>query len=556
MYVLKSKGMRTIRNKTILLTTVAIVVSIATATTIAAISIAKFGHESIEQSLALQCDNGKNNLNNYFKSVEQTVNTVSTLINYNLENMSDEEYSTNFSTHVDNARELFYDTAINTAGVLTYYYRVDLSITEATGEKGFWYTNLDGKGFVEHEVTDLSDDEFECVWFYTPKESGKPLWLPPYVTDNLDIYVVSYNVPVYRNDSFVGVVGIEISYQTLGNQIDQIKFYETGYAFIIDDKDWLVIYHPTLDILNTPEEDRPAIPDGFVDAIRNENHHIVYTFEGVQKHSYWVELTNDMIIVVAIDSQEITKTWEDVVIRIIIASLIDIAIFVGVAIFFSRRITEPLKELTVVAEEINKGNYQVNISTKRNDEIGTLSRTVGVLVKNLDEYISDLNALAYADALTTVANKSAFDIKISEIQKLIDNPLEKPKFAVAIFDCDNLKEVNDLYGHDKGDIYIRNTSNLISRVFQNSIVYRLGGDEFAVILLDEDYKNRDKLTKHFIEKSVEICAFAKEPWEQIRVSFGVAAYDPKVDNNAQEVAVHADHLMYNNKRERKKNNAR
>ena len=93
----------------------------------------------------------------------------------------------------------------------------------------------------------------------------------------------------------------------------------------------------------------------------------------------------------------------------------------------------------------------------------------------------------------------------------------------------------------------------MSRVFQHSDIYRLGGDEFAIILLGDDYDNRQRLKTIFLEKSRDICSLSKETWEQIKVSVGIATFDPEVDNSVNDVVIHADHLMYENKRSRKKN---
>ncbi len=47
-------------------------------------------------------------------------------------------------------------------------------------------------------------------------------------------------------------------------------------------------------------------------------------------------------------------------------------------------------------------------------------------------------------------------------------------------------------------------------------------------------------------------SFAKEPWERTSVSLGIAAYDPEIDKSVDDVVIHADHRMYQNKRRRKK----
>ena len=542
--------MHSIRTRTTLLTVIGIAVAITVTTIISAFSIANLGHTSYEQSLSLLCETGKNNLNYYFKSVEQSVNTVSSLVDDSLDEMTDEEYNTKFSQHINDAKSIFKEAANNTNGVFTYYYRIDPEISDVNGEKGFWFVKEE-QDFVEHEVTDISDDQFECVWFYTPKNTGKPVWLPPYLTDNLNVYVLSYNVPVYRNNTFVGVVGIEIDYKTMGEQIDDIKVLKSGYAFIIENENKTIIYHPYIDLLNMPEEDRPSVPAGLIEGIDNNENHVHYTYDGVLKHAYWLPLSNDMSIVVAVPLKEVESTWQNVIIQAIVVAAIIIAAFTTISILYTRRITKPLKELAEAAEEINKGNFNVKLDYKGDDEIGVLTTTFNKLITHLGEYIDDLNNIAYADSLTSVSNKSAFDVAVQELEKRLENE-EEIEFAIGIFDCDDLKQINDKYGHDKGNIYLKNSSHLICRVFQHSNVYRVGGDEFAIILFDDDFKNRKRLEIDFIEKSAEICAFAKEDWEKIQISVGIATYDPKVDNNVNDVIIHADHLMYANKRSRKK----
>jgi hypothetical protein len=176
--------MHSVRTKIALLNVVSIIIAIFVAALISSIYVANFGHQSVEQSLALLCETGKNNINYYLKSVEQSVNTVSRLVDDDLDEIDEADFDAGLAKHMDEARVFFHEASENTNGVLTYYYRVDPVITAKTGEKGFWYTNLDGKGFVEHEVTDISDDQNECIWFYTPKTTGRPVWHSSILVEN------------------------------------------------------------------------------------------------------------------------------------------------------------------------------------------------------------------------------------------------------------------------------------------------------------------------------------------------------------------------------------
>ena len=540
--------MRSLRTKITLLNVGAVSVALLTATAIGVISIASFGHESSEKEMKLLCEEGKNNLNDYFDSVEQSAEIVSALIQDDLKDTD----LTNLAGHSQKADLYFKEAIEHTEGVATYYYRYDPTLTN---EPGFWYVdNNDGQGLQPHAVTNISEND--CPWFYGPKSEGHASWLLPYDTDSLDAYwVVSYNVPVYKETTFVGVVGIEISYETLGLQVKDIKALgsDSGYAYIIQNTDASIVYHPKIDLLKMEELDRPNTPEEFKKAFKHGDKHIEYTFEGVKKHCYVLSVgTDNMSVVVCVPLSVVNSVWLKVVLQIVIASLVVIAASIAVTVIFSRHLTKPLEDLTVAAEEIDKGNYNVHLEYKRNDEMGKLTNTVNTLIQNLGGYINDLNTLAYADALTSVRNRSAYEVTMRELQKRIAMR-ENVQFAIALFDCDDLKEINDQYGHEKGNIYLRNACHLICRIFERSVVYRVGGDEFVVILQNEDYKDRDKLRTYFLKKSAEISAFAKEGYEKIRVSVGIAAYDPRIDRSVKDVAVHADHLMYENKRDRKQN---
>lgn len=164
-----------------------------------------------------------------------------------------------------------------------------------------------------------------------------------------------------------------------------------------------------------------------------------------------------------------------------------------------------------------------------------------------EHLVNDLNRRVYVDALTSVRNKGAFDNYIQGLQDRIDQG-EQMELAIGVFDCDNLKKVNDQNGHDKGDVYIKAASRLICRVFQHSPVFRIGGDEFAVVLQNDDFANREELIGTFESMRKEQCASAANQWEEPRVAMGIAVYDPEIDDAISDTVRRADRFMYENKR--------
>lgn len=181
-----------------------------------------------------------------------------------------------------------------------------------------------------------------------------------------------------------------------------------------------------------------------------------------------------------------------------------------------------------------------------------LLRSIQAEKKALEErrMVDALNKKVYVDPLTSVKNKGAFENAVQTLDDKIAAG-EKPEFAIGVFDCDDLKMINDRNGHDKGDEYLIAASHLICDIFDHSPVFRIGGDEFAVILQNRDYENREELVYQFDLAQRELCDMAEHEWDEVHVALGVAAYDPDVDYSATDTERRADKIMYENKRARK-----
>ena len=506
------------------------------------LAIRNLGYEYANNTLFLLCEVGQKNLNEYFNSVEQSVELIAAYVESDLNGIDDK----NLSEHIERVRHIFTNYTFRNNGVLTYYYRIDPHVSENV--EGFWYVSRENMGFVEHEVTDISkydvDDTSKLVWFTVPKHEGKAVWLPPYITENLDARVISYNVPVYFEGTFVGVIGIELDYSTMAEQVDNIVLYDNGYAFI-NDAEGKIIYHPHMDV--TTMETQPSVPDGLLSA----DSIVRYTYEGVEKQGIWLPLENGMHLNVSVPVNEINASWRTWVSQLLTVFLAMLIAFIAFTMYMSSKITKPLSDLSEAARQVDEGNYDCQLDYNSNDEIGLLTRTFKNLVSHLKVYIRNLNDLAYADALTSLKNKGAFDIYMQNLQAEIEDSNKDSEFAICIFDCDSLKQINDNYGHDRGDIYLKSAADLICNVYEHSPVFRIGGDEFAVILSGSDYKNREKLKKLYYKRCDLNNKDKENPWEKVNAAIGMSVYDPKEDVSVNDVFRHADKLMYENKWERK-----
>ena len=531
--------MHSIRTKFTLTVVSVILITLSIATAISVVSIKNLGREDADQMIHLTAKMGAMNLEQYFESVEQSVRTVSMLVSDSFEGMPYED----LEIQVERARNLFGRIAYNTNGVLTYYFRIDPEISEDI--KGFWYVYQDGEGFKEHEVTDITQydtsDTSALVWFTVPKLTGEGVWLPPYHTENLGARVISYNVPVYWKDQFVGVIGIEIDYEMLKKEVENISIFKSGYAFILDENS-VVFYHPLLDSEQLSLE-TTAIndPEQFIGI-----NHVRYNYEGIEKEAAWIPLSNGMRLYVCAPASEINSRWTDMIGKLLIVLLVILVISIIATLRYTDRITKPLDDLTEAAKQVDAGNYDFTLNYDKDDEIGILTRTFKQLAANTKEKIAKAKRVAASDSLTGVKNKYAYAEWEENINTAIQKGEQEP-FAIVLCDINNLKDVNDLYGHKAGDTCIRNGCAKICRIFSHSPVFRVGGDEFVVLLTGADYLQRKELVER-------VTAVPGDP-SKVRVgetiAAGMAEYDKTKHETVQSVFEEADSAMYNRKQHMK-----
>ena len=100
--------------------------------------------------------------------------------------------------------------------------------------------------------------------------------------------------------------------------------------------------------------------------------------------------------------------------------------------------------------------------------------------------------------MTNVGNKAACSHQIAIIR-------DDDEYGIILMDANDLKMINDKYGHAAGDEYIKGCCKILSDVFGCSPVFRIGGDEFAVILKGRDYENRHELLAKIKEIFRKFC---------------------------------------------------
>ena len=218
------------------------------------------------------------------------------------------------------------------------------------------------------------------------------------------------------------------------------------------------------------------------------------------------------------------------------------------------RMSDCIKKFEYDTEEQRFNNIYImeNLNIRTDDEIETLYNGFMSVMKEgfmnrkfllrAEDKIDELGKTAYKDALTGVDNKASYNERLTKLNE--DIRRGGAKFAMVMVDVNNLKYVNDNFGHKEGDSYIKGSCAIISEVFMSSMIYRIGGDEFVVVLTGVDYENREALKEQAITRFMETYSQEdKEPWERYSASLGMGVLED-TDLVAEQVFNRADEAMY------------
>ena len=162
------------------------------------------------------------------------------------------------------------------------------------------------------------------------------------------------------------------------------------------------------------------------------------------------------------------------------------------------------------------------------------------------EFVSQL---AYRDGLTGVGNRTAFQERLTELEK---EKKQLPGIAIIMFDVNDLKLINDNQGHQKGDQLLVCSAEIIKTAAESvkGICYRIGGDEFVCILSGEEVASRcEKAIVRFKKAMDDYNSVKGQPF-RISIASGYAVYDKLQENEMlMDVYQQADARMYENKQQ-------
>ncbi|WP_111895534.1 sensor domain-containing diguanylate cyclase [Acinetobacter sp. MB5] len=369
-----------------------------------------------------------------------------------------------------------------------------------------------------------------------------PVITSPYysVTGHLVIFM---SCPIFDDQKkYLGFVGasIYLKQDNILNQMFANKYdYKNSYMYVMDSSK-RIIFHPNAARIGKIVKNNT----GLNTIIHNETGKIrLVNSLGIDNLAGFARIPATQWIVVSEQpTHELLAQANKIIYKLIFGmSLFYIIIFLIIG-RIAYLISNPLSDLAKMASNLNNPEIDEKIKQVEPWFVEVLKFKISLLLSSqyFKETISKLNYDVNTDPLTGLYNRRGMDLFIDDLMKT------NTEFSVIFIDIDHFKKINDSFGHDQGDIVLKELAAFIKSSFRSDdVCCRIGGEEFVVLcpIFDTDfsYSLAEDLRKNLESKQMEAIG-------SITVSIGIA-YWPLSAKEVEAVFKIADENLYRAKNE-------
>lgn len=302
-------------------------------------------------------------------------------------------------TYTETVQQAVLDFANHTNGAVTAYLRYNPNYSNPTSGVFAQRQSVDSElqclTPTDFSMYDESDVE-HVGWYYLPVQAKEAIWMSPYMNENINIYMISYVVPLFAEDgTSIGIVGMDIDFSQITDLVDETKVYQSGYAFLTD-ASAAVMYHKNADEgtkLSDLDSSLSKSAD-FIGDDGNQGKTMDYSYKNVNKKFAFYNLDNGMKLVLSAPVSEIYAEAYGLAKLIIIAMVVAFVLSAVIGVIIGTGMTRPIRQLTAVIEQTAKLDFRPTKEgsklRKQKDEIGNMATKIHIMRKKLREMMRDL----------------------------------------------------------------------------------------------------------------------------------------------------------------------
>lgn len=353
----------------------------------------------VEEKLTRQAKNAGDEVEKVLLKAENIVNTmaitVSESIDYNkLTSLNNDVYMKNYTNELTKQ-------VIGYAGQLDHNIDAYVVFSPDFSKANLWQSLvlLDGDGYIAFPdvlPNEYLMDENDPVvqWYFGPYNAGKGIWSQPYEDPTIGANLITYSTPIYVDGNFIGVAGVDITFDVFTEIVNSIKVYENGYAFMFDEAlNYLI--HPSLTIEDNLRTLGDGVYNDMADTIESQsNGHVYYEFQGDEKVLGYSRISNGWVIAVAPTTEEIFASLDNIQYLYLVIGFGFIVLALVISLLLGKQISKPVKSVTEILKRVShldlKTYEEDNQWLKYKDETGVMAKELLNMRSTLVEFVKDL----------------------------------------------------------------------------------------------------------------------------------------------------------------------
>lgn len=338
-------------------------------------------------------------INSTIQKIEQSVDTLSEVAMSNFDYDSFRQSKDYADTYTETVQQAVLDFANHTNGAVTVYLRYNPNYSNPTSgifaQRQSLDSDLQCLTPTDFSMYDESDVE-HVGWYYLPVQAKEAIWMSPYMNENVNIYMISYVVPLFAEDgTSIGVVGMDIDFSQITDLVDETTVYQSGYAFLMD-ASGSIMHHKNVDEGTVITDLDSSLKKGadFLAEDGNQGKTLEYTYKNVDKKLAFYNLDNGMKLVLTAPVSEIYSEAYGLAKMIILAMIVAFILSAVIGIVMGTGLTKPIRQLTSVIEQTAALDFRPTEAgaklRKQKDEIGDMATKIHDMRKKLRAMMENL----------------------------------------------------------------------------------------------------------------------------------------------------------------------
>ena len=390
-----------IRIKIIAAIVICAILSVGAVGLISIINSGNVAREDAEEKMRAACAQQSEKADTMVLKIQQSVDTLAEQVMQKMDTAqfkADKKYADQLTTSIKAETMTF---AKNTDGAICAYVRYNPEYSNPTS--GLFLTRNSTKDEFESVTpTDFSQydpSDLEHVgWYYIPVQNKAPIWMDPYLNANVNIYMISYVVPLYDADGeSIGIVGMDIDFSLLTEIVDSVNLYESGKGYLLNSAGNVLCDS----VLDSGADF--ATKEGMADvaaAIRSGSGAMeVMSFSDSEgkKETCYKDLVKGMYFGVIATSADINKNASNLRNTILIVGGIVLIVVFIIGFLLSLTITKPLHKLNGVIDDTAnlrlKADPTVENLARHHDELGKMAKSIMEMRVALADMVANMQSI-------------------------------------------------------------------------------------------------------------------------------------------------------------------